>query len=125
MARWGLLIVAVYGGPHVQAVQESWALTVDMRAQYLRQGGFAVLKLDNRGSARRGLAFESAIYLRTGHAEVEDQVTFPLTTGLQGLAGVKDVRATSMFGFLLPGSANCIFIWRNPRSTSFGAAFRQ
>ncbi|MCO5052150.1 MAG: efflux RND transporter permease subunit [Verrucomicrobiae bacterium] len=33
--------------------------------------------------------------------EVEDQVTFPLTTGLQGLSGVKDVRATSMFGFSL------------------------
>ncbi len=33
--------------------------------------------------------------------EVEDQVTYPLTTGLQGLAGVKEVRATSMFGFSL------------------------
>jgi len=33
--------------------------------------------------------------------EVEDQVTFPLSTGLQGLAGVKDVRANSMFGFSL------------------------
>ncbi len=33
--------------------------------------------------------------------EVEDQVTFPLTSGLQGLAGVKEVRATSMFGFSL------------------------
>ena len=33
--------------------------------------------------------------------EVEDQVTFPLSTGLQGLAGVKDVRAVSMFGFSL------------------------
>jgi copper/silver efflux system protein len=33
--------------------------------------------------------------------EVEDQVTFPLSTGLQGLAGVKDVRASSMFGFSL------------------------
>lgn len=33
--------------------------------------------------------------------EVEDQVTFPLSTGLQGLAGVKDVRAVSMFGFAL------------------------
>src|ERR1035437_10605318 len=29
---------------------------------------------------------------------VEDQVTFPLVTALQGLAGVKAVRATSMFG---------------------------
>jgi len=33
--------------------------------------------------------------------EVEDQVTYPLSANLQGLAGVKDVRATSMFGFSL------------------------
>ena len=33
--------------------------------------------------------------------EVEDQVTFPLSTGLQGLAGVKEVRASSMFGYSL------------------------
>ena len=31
--------------------------------------------------------------------EVEDQVTYPLSVSLQGLAGVKSVRATSMFGF--------------------------
>ncbi|GAB4166594.1 MAG: CusA/CzcA family heavy metal efflux RND transporter [Terrimicrobiaceae bacterium] len=31
--------------------------------------------------------------------EVEDQVTFPLSSNLQGLAGVRSVRATSMFGF--------------------------
>ncbi|MGE5430334.1 MAG: efflux RND transporter permease subunit [Syntrophomonadaceae bacterium] len=29
---------------------------------------------------------------------IEDQVTFPITTGLQGLPGVKAVRANSMFG---------------------------
>ena len=33
--------------------------------------------------------------------EVEDQVTYPLTSGFQGLAGVKEVRASSMFGFSL------------------------
>src|SRR5512143_151602 len=33
--------------------------------------------------------------------EVEDQITYPLTVNLQGLAGVKTVRATSMFGFSL------------------------
>lgn len=33
--------------------------------------------------------------------EVEDQVTYPLSTGLQGLSGVKEIRATSMFGFSL------------------------
>lgn len=33
--------------------------------------------------------------------EVEDQVTYPLSTNLQGLAGVREVRAQSMFGFSL------------------------
>jgi Cu(I)/Ag(I) efflux system membrane protein CusA/SilA len=33
--------------------------------------------------------------------EVEDQVTYPLSVNLQGLAGVKTVRANSMFGFSL------------------------
>jgi len=31
--------------------------------------------------------------------EVEDQVTYPLSVNLQGLAGVKCIRASSMFGF--------------------------
>ncbi|MDR2674544.1 MAG: efflux RND transporter permease subunit, partial [Opitutaceae bacterium] len=31
--------------------------------------------------------------------EVEDQITYPLSVSLQGLAGVRTVRATSMFGF--------------------------
>ncbi len=31
--------------------------------------------------------------------EIEDQVTYPLSVNLQGLAGIKSVRATSEFGF--------------------------
>src|SRR3954471_17157113 len=31
--------------------------------------------------------------------EVEDQITYPLSVSMQGLAGVKSVRASSMFGF--------------------------
>lgn len=33
--------------------------------------------------------------------EVEDQITYPLSTNLQGLTGVREVRASSMFGFSL------------------------
>lgn len=33
--------------------------------------------------------------------EIEDQVTYPLSVNLQGLAGVRTVRASSMFGFSL------------------------
>lgn len=66
-------LVSVYGGPHAQRVANSWGLTVDMRAQYLAQQGFLVFKLDNRGSARRGLAFESGIKHHMGSVEVQDQ----------------------------------------------------
>ncbi|HWA08752.1 MAG TPA: CusA/CzcA family heavy metal efflux RND transporter [Opitutaceae bacterium] len=33
--------------------------------------------------------------------EIEDQITYPLSVNLQGLAGVRTVRASSMFGFSL------------------------
>src|SRR5690625_5435478 len=31
--------------------------------------------------------------------DVEDQITYPLSTALMGVAGVRDVRSLSMFGF--------------------------
>lgn len=68
------LIVMVYGGPHVQTVTLSWAMTADLTAQFLASRGFAVWKLDNRGSSRRGHAFESAIFRKMGDLEVRDQV---------------------------------------------------
>ncbi|HEX8204219.1 MAG TPA: DPP IV N-terminal domain-containing protein [Isosphaeraceae bacterium] len=68
------LIVMLYGGPHVQLVADSWGLTADLTAQYLAGLGFAVWKMDNRGSARRGHAFEAALHRRMGTVEVRDQV---------------------------------------------------
>lgn len=67
------VVLLVYGGPHLQAVRKSWAMTVDMRAQYLVQRGFYVVKVDNRGAAGRGIAFEQPLYGRLGQAEVDDQ----------------------------------------------------
>lgn len=38
----------------MQYVQNGWSLaTADLRAQFLREQGFLVLKCDNRGSDRR------------------------------------------------------------------------
>jgi dipeptidyl-peptidase-4 len=69
------LICAVNGGPHVQQVNRSRAQCADMRAQGLCSLGFAVVKCDNWGSSRRGLAFESSIHHWLGRLEVLDQVT--------------------------------------------------
>ena len=68
------LVVIVYGGPHVQLVSDSWGLTADLTAHLLAARGFAVWKADNRGSARRGHAFEAAIHRNMGSVEVRDQV---------------------------------------------------
>ena len=70
-------VVAVYGGPGAQCVSDSWRLTADARAQRLRAKGVVTFKLDNRGSANRGCAFERAIRAKNavlGECEVADQV---------------------------------------------------
>ena len=45
----------------------------DMRAQMLCSRGNIVVKVDNRGSFRRGLDFEGALRERMGTIEVKDQ----------------------------------------------------
>ena len=64
-------IVEVYGGPHVQTVDRDWESLSD---QYLARQGYIVFRLDNRGMANRGKAFEDVIYRQTGGPEVRDQL---------------------------------------------------
>ncbi len=67
-------VVWVYGGPHRQYVQRSWEQMVQFpQRHYLAQAGATVIVVDNRGTAGRGLAFESAIHARLGWNEVADQ----------------------------------------------------
>lgn len=68
------VVVAVYGGPHVQRVLNSWSAR-DLYFQYLVQQGFIVFQLDNRGSYNRGKAFEDPIYRKLGDIELADQLT--------------------------------------------------
>jgi dipeptidyl-peptidase 4 len=91
-------IVQVYGGPHVQMVQNSWALTAALQMQYLRQLGFLIFRLDNRGSARRGMAFESPIHRHMGTIETEDQVDGVRWLIAQGLADPTRIGATGWSG---------------------------
>ena len=66
-------VVWVYGGPHAQYVRDSWEVTVAMLRQYLASAGAAVLVVDNRGSANRGIAFEAPLAGQLGREEVADQ----------------------------------------------------
>jgi dipeptidyl-peptidase-4 len=88
-------IVSVYGGPHAQEVTNSWGrMTASMNLQYLRGKGFLIFELDNRGSARRGLRFESALSRHFGSVEVDDQVDGVRWLVEQGLANPERVGVT-------------------------------
>jgi dipeptidyl-peptidase-4 len=100
-------LVYVYGGPHVQNVVNSWKLTATLRAQYLASLGFLVFVLDNRGSARRGLAFEGALHLNMGSVEIDDQVDGVRWLVAQGLA---DPQRVGIYGWSYGGfmAASCL-----------------
>ncbi|HSH59247.1 MAG TPA: S9 family peptidase, partial [Acidimicrobiales bacterium] len=104
-------IVSVYGGPHVQRATDSWAVTADMRAQYLRSLGYVVFVLDNRGSARRGLEFEAAIRHDLGNVEVRDQADGVSWLVEQGLA---DPERIGIYGWSYGGYLAAMCLARAP-----------
>ncbi|MEO8538778.1 MAG: S9 family peptidase [bacterium] len=113
------VIVSVYGGPHAQRVLDEWGLTVDLRAQYLAQRGFVVFKLDNRGSANRGLEFEAALADRMGTVEVDDQVA-----GVKALAKLPyvDANRVGIYGWSYGGYMTCMAMMRAPEVFKVGVS---
>jgi dipeptidyl-peptidase-4 len=112
-------LVHVYGGPHKQMIANSWEPTIYMRDQYLRNLGFLVFVLDNRGSARRGLDFEAAIKGGLGHVEVEDQVD-----GVRWLVamGLADPERVGIFGWSYGGYISAMCLGRAPETFKAAAA---
>jgi len=66
-------IVAVYGGPHAQLVQDRWGAASGVD-HYLASKGFLVWTMDNRGSWGRGHAFETPLLRNMGAQELKDQI---------------------------------------------------
>ncbi|MBR4962969.1 MAG: DPP IV N-terminal domain-containing protein [Muribaculaceae bacterium] len=67
-------IVYVYGGPHSQQISDAFMWSYRGWDIYMAQKGYVVFTLDNRGSANRGLAFESATHRQLGVVELADQM---------------------------------------------------
>ena len=105
------LIISVYGGPQHQAVINGWNVTVAMRAQYLSSLGFLVFMLDNRGSSRRGQAFEGVLKNNMGHPEVEDQVDGVGWLVTQGLA---DPARVGIYGWSYGGYMSLMCMGQAP-----------
>ncbi len=112
-------VVSVYGGPHAQRVTHSWGMSIDLRAQYLRDHGYLVFKLDNRGAARRGLAFEGALRHDMGNIELQDQVA-----GVEWLveAGLSDPKRVAIYGWSYGGYMAAMALARAPETFSVAIA---
>ena len=77
------VVVSVYGGPHAQQVTRSWP-HVSPLERLLASRGFLVWQLDNRGSAARGKAFESAVFRGLGTARAR-RISFEASSTCAGL----------------------------------------
>ncbi len=71
------VIQYVYGGPHSQLVQDWWLGGRGrwvLWLHYMAARGYVVLRLDNRGTANRGIEFEQVLHRRLGTCELADQL---------------------------------------------------
>ncbi|MCC5945576.1 MAG: DPP IV N-terminal domain-containing protein [Bernardetiaceae bacterium] len=75
------VMLYVYGGPHVQLIENRWMGGANLFMQFMANQGYVVFTLDNRGSSGRGLAFEQATFRNLGQKEMADQ--------MQGVAFLK------------------------------------
>jgi dipeptidyl-peptidase 4 len=101
-------ILIVYGGPGVQTVMNEWT---SPWVHYLTQQGFAVMQLDNRGSANRGTRFEAPIYGQLGEVEVMDQLV--AVDYLKSLDWI-DAQRLGVFGHSYGGYMTLMLMFKAP-----------
>ena len=117
------VIVDVYGGPGAQRVRRAWGgyprSNEGFFRQFLAQHGYVVFTLDNRGSAFRGVQFESALYERMGSVEVQDQVT-----GVEYLKSLPfvDPARIGVFGWSYGGYMALMCMMQAPNEFAAGVA---
>lgn len=112
-------IVYVYGGPHVQLVRNTWLGGSDLWMQLMAQKGYIVFSVDNRGSANRGHAFESAVHRQLGTLEMSDQLA-----GVNYLKNLPYINPNSIgvFGWSFGGFMTTTLMTRAPGTFKVGVA---
>lgn len=113
------VLIRVYGGPHAQYVQKRWDERWGLFDQILAQRGFVVYSLDNRGSARRGVAFEAPIHRQMGGPEVADQMV-----GVDWLAqqSFVDPKRIGVFGWSYGGYMTLMLLAKHSDQIAAGIA---
>ena len=112
-------VVYVYGGPHATNVKESFNYQMRPWEAHMANEGYVVFVLDNRGSADRGLAFESTIHRRLGVVEMSDQMR-----GVEWLKSQPwvDVDRIGVHGWSYGGFMTTNLILSHPETFKVGVA---
>jgi dipeptidyl-peptidase-4 len=105
-----------YGGPGVQVVRRGWQGAL---AQAMVAKGYIWFAIDNRGSANRGVDFESQIWRAMGSVEVEDQLAG--TTWLKAQDYVDPARV-AIFGWSYGGYMTLKMLEAHPHEWAAGIA---
>ena len=109
-------IVLVYGGPHAQTVSNSWSSPFE---QLLSDQGYVLFRLDNRGAAGRGTAFEFPLYHAMGGVEVKDQAVGARWLAKQSYVDAKHI---GVYGWSYGGYMTVMMLSQNPELYAAGVA---
>jgi dipeptidyl-peptidase-4 len=113
------VMVYVYGGPHAQMITNSWLDDADLWMFWMAEQGYLVYTVDGRGSAERGVKFESQIHRKLGTVEIEDQLT-----GVEYLKSLSFVDSTrlAIHGWSFGGFMTTSLMLREPDVFQVGVA---
>ncbi len=109
-ARRYPVIVDAYGGPHANMVEA--AMSTRLLGQWLAEQGFVVISVDNRGTPRRGRAWERAIAGRLAEVPLADQIV-----GLRALGArfpELDLGRVGITGWSYGGYLSALAVLRRP-----------
>ncbi|VDN50296.1 unnamed protein product [Dracunculus medinensis] len=116
------VIQFVYGGPGIQLVRNIWAVWSELIK--FTSLGYAVVMVDGRGSANRGISFEAHLKYKLGTVEIDDQIE-----GLNEVAkrakGLLDLNRVAIKGWSYGGYLALLSIAKYPhiyRACVAGAA---
>lgn len=113
------VIVYVYGGPHLQMINNSWMTGVRGWDLYMAEKGCIIFSLDNRGTPYRGLEFENATHHYLGVKETEDQMAG--VNYLKTLSYVDSSRI-GVHGWSFGGFMTLNLMLRHPETFKVGVA---
>ncbi|XP_004364300.2 DPP9 protein [Capsaspora owczarzaki ATCC 30864] len=94
-------VLYVYGGPSLQMVTNEYQASTQLRLHVLAAMGYAVVMVDGRGSARRGVEFETHLHGRLGQVEMADQIMALQHVALQ--SGLIDLDRVAVYGWSYGG----------------------